>query len=298
MNHRQIEKSNMYKKMLIFFANPLHIVIWTTFTRLADEIAKFVSLNTSLAKYIQQHHSDIKGFTKSKVNAFTAMIELVVRNAQKAYVWAVDTSNDTLAEIFDVQKTDLMRAGENRAYTMVKNIRDALSANIASMESVQLAASDLTAINAAIKVYENTMGTPGAAQSHKTEGTQAMEDLFDPIDTSLGLIENLIVSSYSESHPDIVKEFLLSQHIDKLPTHHSGLSATITDAVTGGELKGAELSVNGKTAISDLYGCAEIIKTKPGTYMAKVMLSNYITQEIRVIIKRGKVTEIEVKLVK
>jgi len=296
MNHRQIEKDNMYKKMLIFFANPLHIAIWTTFTRLVDEIAKFVSLNTALANYIQQHHADIKGVTTSKVNAFNAMIELVVRKAQKAYVWAVDTANDTLAQIFDVEKSDFLVVGEKQAYTMVKNIRDALSANIASMESVQLAPTDITAVNAAIKAYESTIGTPGAALTHKTEGTQAMEDLFAPIDTSLDLIDKLMINSYSESHPDIIKEFLLSHHIDKLPTHHSGLSVAITDAETGAELKGAILSVNGKSATSDLDGIAEIIKIKPGTYMAKVMLGNYISQEIRVVIGRGKVTEIDVKM--
>ena len=66
MNHHQIEKNGMYKKMLIFFANPLNIAVWTTFTRLVTEIANFVSLNTTFNNYMQQHHADIKGVTTNK----------------------------------------------------------------------------------------------------------------------------------------------------------------------------------------------------------------------------------------
>ena len=288
----------MYQKMLLFFANPVNMAVWATFPRLKDEIANFVSLNAILSTYIQQHLADIKGVTASKNNAFAAMVNLVVKKSQKAYVWAVDTANDNLAQVFDVHASDFIKLSENRAYAMVKNIRDALSANIASMESVQLTANDLTTINAAIAAYESTIGTPDAAKSHKTEGTLALENLFRPIDKSLGLIDNLMDSEYAESNPDLVKEYWVNRNIDKLPTHHSGVNAIITDAITGAALQGAILAVNGKTATSDMEGMAEIIKTKPGMYLARVTLANYASQDVKVVIERGRVTEIEVKLVK
>lgn len=63
MNHHQIEKNGMYKKMLIFFADPINSAVWATFARLVTEIANFVSLNNSLTNYLQQQHADIKGVT-------------------------------------------------------------------------------------------------------------------------------------------------------------------------------------------------------------------------------------------
>jgi hypothetical protein len=297
MKTRQIEKSDMYNKMLVFFANPLYVAIWTPFKRLSDEIAKFVLLNTQLSKYIQQHHADTSGFTKAKNNAFKTVVKLIVKKSEKAYVWAVDSLNENLIQIFNVNKSDF-RGTETMALAKIKNIRNALHENIASMEAVNLTAADITAIDAAIKNYEGFLSSPASAMAHKTEGTMALDDLLLPIDTSLGLIDNLLNSEYEDSHYDMVKEYWINRNIDKLPTHHSGLSATIKDALTDAPIKDATLSLNGKTATSDIEGLAEIIKTKPGTFMAKVTHTNYLPQEIKVVILRGKITEIDVELAK
>jgi hypothetical protein len=298
MNHYQIEKNGMYKKMLVFFVNPVNIAVWATFARLVSEIANFVLLNNSLSNYMQQHHADIKGITKSKNEAFNVMINIVVNKAQKAYVWALDTSNTNLANIFDVQKSDFVNIPEVKAFTMIKNIRDALSTNIASMASVQLVAADVTAINAAITAYQAKIGTTGAALSHKTEGTMGIENLIQPIDKSLSIIDKLIVSSYSTSHPDMVKEYWLNRSIDKMPTHHSGIYVHITDANTGIDLEGALLVLNGKSTTSDIDGIAEIIKVKQGTYNISVSLKGYISQSMKIIIERGKIIDLEIKLEK
>lgn len=298
MNHRQIEKNGMYKKMLIFFANPINSAVWATFARLATEIDNFVSLNNSLTNYLQQHQADIKGVTQTKNDAFMAMVNIIVNNAAKAYVWAVDTANANLIQIFDVQKSDFLSISETKAYNQIKNIRDALSANIASMESVQLTEEDVAIVNDAITAYENTIGTTGAAQTHKTEGTKGIDAVIIPIDKSLALIDKLIVSSYTASQPDMVKEYLANRALDKLPTHHSGISIHITDAETSADLEGAILTVNGKTATSDIDGIAEIIKIMPGTYNMSVTLASYATQTIKTVIEKGKVIELDVKMIK
>ncbi|MDP2339227.1 MAG: hypothetical protein Q8N05_22770 [Bacteroidota bacterium] len=298
MDHHQIEKNGMYKKMLIFFADPINAAVWATFARLVTEIANFVSLNNSLTNYLQQQHADIKGVTQTKNDAFMAMVNIVVNKAAKAYVWAVDTANANLMQIFDVQKSDFLSISETKAYNQIKNIRDALSANIASMASVQLTADDVTAVNVAITAYQNTIGTTGAAQTHKTEGTKGIDAVMIPIDKSLALIDKLIVSSYTASKPDMVKEYLANRALDKLPTHHSGLSIHITDAETGADLEGVILAVNGKTATSDIDGMAEIIKIMPGTYNMSVTLANYVTQTTKIVIEKGKLTELDVKMAK
>lgn len=298
MDHHQIEKNGMYQKMLIFFANPINAAVWASFARLVNEIVHFVSLNNSLTNYLQQQNADIKGITQTKNDAFMAMVNIIVNKAAKAYVWAVDASNATLMQIFDVQKSDFDHISETKAYNQIKNIRDALSDNIASMDSVQLTDADVANVSEAIMAYENTIGTPGAAQTHKTEGTKAIDAVMVPIDKSLALIDKLIVSSYTASQPDMVKEYLANRVLDKLPTHHSGLSIHITDAETGADLEGAILAVNGKTATSDIDGIAEIIKIMPGTYNMSVTLADYVTQTTKIVIEKGRVTELDVKMIK
>lgn len=298
MNHRQSEKNGMYKKMLIFFADPVNAAVWATFTRLVTEINNFVSLNNSLTNYLQQQHADIKGVTQTKNDAFMAMVNIIVNKAAKAYVWAVDTSDANLMQIFDVQKSDFLGTSETKAYNQIKNIRDALSANVASMSSVQLTEADVADVNAAITAYQNTIGTTGAAQTHKTEGTKGIDSVMVPIDKSLALIDKLIVSSYTATKPDMVKEYLANRVLDKLPTRHSGLSIHITDAETGADLEGAILAVNGKTATSDVDGMAEIIKIMPGTYNMGITFASYATQTTKIVIEKGKLTELDVKMAK
>ena len=298
MNHRQIEKNGMYKKMLIFFADPINSAVWATFARLVTEIANFVSLNNSLSNYLQQHQADIKGVTQTKNDAFMAMVNIIVNKAAKAYVWATDTANANLMQIFDVQKSNFLSISETKAYNQIKNIRDALNDNIDWMESVQLTEDDVATVNDAITAYQNTIGTTGAAQTHKTEGTKGIDAVMIPIDKSLALIDKLIVSSYAASQPDIVNEYLANRALDKLPTHHSGISINITDAETGADLEGAILAVNGKTATSDIDGIAEIIKIMPGTYNMSVSLASYATQILKTVIEKGKVIELDVKMTK
>jgi hypothetical protein len=298
MNHHQIEKNGMYKKMLIFFADPINADVWAPFARLVTEIANFVLLNNSLSNYLQQHQADIKGVTQTKNGAFMAMVNSIVNKAAKAYVWAVDSSNANLMQIFDVQKSDFLSISETKAYNQIKNIRDALNDNIASMESVQLTEDDVAIVNDAITAYENTIGTTGAAQTHKTEGTKGIDAVIVPIDKSLALIDKLIVSSYTASQPDMVKEYMANRALDKLPTRHSGLSMHLTDAETGADLEGAILAVNGKTTTSDIDGIAEIIKIMPGTYNMNVSLAGFATQTTKIVIEKGKVTELEIKMAK
>ena len=298
MNHLQIEKNGMFKKMLIFFANEANSNIWSGFKRLVDEIIHFIALNASLTNFMQQHQTDTKGITKAKNEAFLTMVNLVVNKAQRAYVWALDTANERLQQIFDIQKSDFTTGMEVHAFNKIKIVRDELSTNMVAMESVQLAQADVDALNEAIAAYEATFGTTGAARAHKTGGTKGIEDIIQSIDSSLDIIDKLITSTYSESHATMVKEYLINRTPEKLPTHHSGISTHVTDAATGADLEGAVLTLNGKSTTSDIDGAAEIIKMKPGTYHATVSMEGYVPQTVKIVIKRGKVSTWDAEMVK
>jgi hypothetical protein len=164
------------------------------------------------------------------------------------------------------------------------------------MEDVQLSAADVTTISSAISNYEKTMGTTGAAQSYKKGGTDGLVDIIHQIDESIDIIDKLLTNEYSESHPDMVNEYWNNRTIDRIATRHSGISVHITDSKTGNDLEGAILQLNGKSATSDIYGLAEIIKIKPGTFNATVDYNETIITLEKVVIQRGKITKMEVKV--
>jgi len=298
MNHTQIAKNNMYGKVNTYFDDTTHSIVWKQFERLVDEVTKFKTNNATLASYIQQHKVDTSGVTQTKNTALNAMVSIVVRASQKAYVWALDNSNQRLAAIFDVQTSTFSKANETTVFAKAKTIRDTLTQNIESMKSVELTPADLTAINAAISAYEAAIGTTGNIQSHKTAGTKGIVDVQKKMDQSLVIIDNLMVSHYKETNADMVQEYLLNRIVEKMPTHHSGISIHVTDATTGEELEGAVLAIGGKTSTTDIDGDVEIIKITPNTYNAVVSFNGYASQTTKVVIERGKILDLEVKLVK
>lgn len=220
--------------------------------------------------------------------------------AKKGYVWAVDTQNNEMAFLFDITKSTFHHVVESIALAQVKNIRNAINANVGNMSSVNMNSTDEADLDAAIAAYVNTVGTTGAMQSNIATGTQAIEALMHPIDASLDIIEKLTLAQYSDTHVDMVKEFLLNRHIDSLPTHHSGVHVHVTDFATQANLQGAILSIDGtgKTSTTDINGIAEIIKVKNGDYNVTISLAGYISQTIQVAILRGKVTALDVALKK
>jgi hypothetical protein len=296
MNHHQLEKNGMYQKLSIFFAKSQNSAIWQTFTRLVSEIAKFLDLMEMFASYTMQQSSPTRGITDARENAFLAMVALVVNKAQKAYVWAYDTKNAALMELFDVQKTDFTEGPRADALTKTKLIFDAINANIDDMETIQLSAADVTALNTVIASYEKTQGTTGAAQSYKKGGTDGMVDIIHQIDETIDLIDKLLPNQYGESHPDMVNEYWNNRAIDRIATRHSGIVVHIADSKTGNDLEGAILQLNGKSATSDIYGIAEIIKIKSGTFNATVDYNETIITLEKVVIQRGKITKLEVKV--
>jgi len=298
MNHTQIEKNNMYGKVNTFFDDTKYSSVWKPFQRLADEVIKFKTDNTTLAAYIQQHKANTSGVTQTKNTALNAMASIVVRASQKAYVWALDNSNQKLAAIFDVQLPTFLKGSETTIFAKAKTIRDTLTQNIATMKSVELTPADLTAINAAISAYESAIGTTGTIQSYKTAGTKGIVDIQKKMDQSLVIIDNLMVSHFQETNAGMVQEYLLNRIVEKMPTHHSGISLHVTDAATGDELQGAVLAIGGKTSTTDIDGDVEIIKITPDTYNAVVSLTGYTFQTMKVVIERGKILDLEIKLAK
>jgi len=298
MKHPQLEKNSMYKKMIIFFTSPIYSIVWANFPRLVKEIAKFLTLNQTLSDYMQQHQTENGGITTVKHNAFMNMINEIVCKSQLALVWAEDEGNEQLIEIFDVQKTDFIGAPEAKALTKAKNIRDNIVNNIGSMASVQLSATDISSINNVITEYEKTIGSIGAAQAHKSIGTSGVEATMKPIDKSLITIDNLLVNTYKTSNPELVNEYIKNRQVDKLPTHHAGITIHVIDDLSKDDLKDVVLALNGITTISNIDGYAEIIKMRPGSYLLTVSLHGYVSQNIKVVVEKARISHLEIIMVK
>ena len=297
MNHKQISKRNMYGKLLLFFV--AKATSWSTFTRLVNEIALFVTKVAAFDKYVNQQQLEIKGITTDKDNKFDVMIALAVRYSRKARVWAVDTSNAVLEEVFNIHVSDFNRLPEKQAVAKIKDVRDALNANITSLANYNVIAANVTAISSSITAYEAVANAQGAAKSQTKTGTDGIGNEMKTIDASIEIIDDLLINEFQLSNADLVDEYLNNRVIDNIATHSSGIALTFVDAVTHAELSGVEVSIDGtnKTAVSDIKGRAEITSVKAGTYNVIISLSGYKTLTIKMDITKGDVLGMSVMLI-
>src|SRR4051812_42080277 len=124
MNNQQISKKNMFNKLLVFFAASANVSVWAAFSRLVEEIAKFVTNNDDLDDYIQVQNLETKGITTEKDAKFIALALLVVKAARKARVWAHDSGHTDLEAQFDVRMDDFTHLAESVGFDKLKNVRD------------------------------------------------------------------------------------------------------------------------------------------------------------------------------
>jgi len=299
MNNKQTAKKNMYNKLLVFFKKIENAAIWAAFQRLVDEIADFITNDGELEKFMQQQQQETKGVTTDKETLFLAAVNLVVKYARKARVWAEDINNATLEAVFDIRKDDFTKIAEDLASEKLKNVRKALNDNLASLGGVNVVQANIDVIDAAISAYEAAEGTPGAAESEKEAGTEGIEVIMDNMDKNLEVVDDLMVSEYEESNPAMVEEYLNNRKIETVGVHHQGFSADITyEDNTPAQGVGMRIVELNKSGISDILGHVENIRGKIGTYHIEFSGAGIETQTLIASIKRGIILNLVVKVKK
>lgn len=290
----------MYNQLLIFFAVPANAAIWAAFTRLVDEIDNFVHLIQSLDKFIQAQNQQTKGITLDKDQKFLTLVQLVVKYARKARVWASDNSNSELESIFNIHKEDFISIAQNLAFDKLINVRNALNTNIGSLAGVNVLPANITQIDNAALAYQSAEGAPGAAEGKKEVGTEGIEAIMHDIDHSLELIDDLLINEYADTEGVMVENYRKDRKIDTVGVHHTRLDVHITYSDGTGNAQGITMHVvePNKTAISDIDGNAAGPNMKPGKYHVEFTGAGIVTKTIIQEVKRGTTVHLEVQVQK
>lgn len=294
MTLKQTAKNNMYKAVLSFFIT--FKTVFASYVRAAAEIAKFTANNEKLNGYINQQAGTSKGATDTKNNAFTNMVELIIKACRKALVYAIDNNNDELRQLFDVQEHDFDVSG-TKALSKAENIFEALEPLSGELDDYRVTAKNITDIGKAIGDYQATTGTPENAQAASEAGTKGIEATMPLMDANLSILDDLIVHGIDDV--DVVNAYREVRKTKVVGTRHTGLMATINDAA-GKPIEGAEVLVQElkKHVLSDILGVADIESMKPGMYHVIISAPGYATQTQILKIEQGKTLEETVVMVK
>ncbi len=296
MNLKETAKNNMYKAVEDFFTE--NEASFAGYGRAKTEIVKFAANNQTLNNYINHQSGSSKGVTGQKSAGYANMVSLTVKASRKALVYAIDNSDNTLQQLFDVQAYDFNQSTDTKALSMAKNIYAGLKPLAGQLDDYRIPAADIKAIGDAIIAFEALSGTPETAQAASEAGTQGIKTTMPLIDKNLAILDDLIVHGMDDD-PDLVNAYRKVRKIKVAGTRHTGLIATINDA-GGNAIEGATVHVQElkKQAVSDISGVADIESMKPGTYHIIFSANGYASQTQILKIEQGKTLDEEVVLVR
>jgi hypothetical protein len=303
MTKTQAAKFSSYNRIVNFlFA---YSALFTGLIRLlkcaADFKAAFAALKVLLPSSTATKSSPA---TIIKNRDFSNMIDTILSLANRAYLFAVDTSNETLLATFQAEKNDFYVLVEAEKILLAQNILAAINSNSALLiAGYDITAVELTAAGADITAAQALIASPSTIIGNNKTSNEEIDATFLLVDQSVLLLEKSIYGRFKSgvsAKLSLISNFDSAKKLRGL-TKHTALLANIVNAANE-PLVGVsvEIEINGliKSATTNLLGIAEIEKFLPGTYNVTYAATGYIPQTIPTTFTLGDTHEVSVILLK
>jgi uncharacterized protein YbjQ (UPF0145 family) len=201
MTDRQNAKLNMYQKVLDvcneykeeYAGIP---VLVTAVNVLKTRVSEIQSVTQ------QQTGTVSKGATKDKNDVFDRLVELALKVANPIYVYAFDTSNNSLLQKINVNKSMFYRNHDREALTLAKIILDEANAYSTTLTDYGVNNIDLAELETAISQFESLITAPsGVIGEHKLH-TSNLRELFVAADSTVYDKLDKLIRLFKSSKPE------------------------------------------------------------------------------------------------
>lgn len=303
MTTTQIAKYSVYNKLVAFLV--AYASSFAGLTRLLQSSTDFNTAFSSLKTILPSstiHPSDPVTVTKNE--AFASMIDVIVSLANRAFVFAIDTSNNILEDIFKVEYSSFSKPSEPAKIILAQNVLTALNGNsVALIAGYDITALELTAAAAAIALAQSKIAAPRVVIGNNKAANNAIVTAFTGVDKKIVLLEKLI---YGKFRTGAFANQLLIDSFDSakaitIAVGHTALIATFLD-VDGNPIEGAQVEIvlesGVKVAVSDIMGVAAADTFVGGTYHVNSSAPTYVSKTQVVKFLMGKVVYLDIVLVK
>lgn len=275
--------------------------------------------NAAILAGIPEYQEEVNGFTASKKilkaavdsqNVDTGHIKsskdlkkeemadlIIVHNEYRARVKAAQTGNVKLEEQLKHSVSYLQHSDDIKAATHAKNLVTVMEENLSILTNVS--STDISTMRTAITAFENDSSKPAVAKElKKTSGTEIIKMQIPIINKHVDNMLMLQISYLYKSNAEFVNHFRqISQLIHTGVKHNHALFHIVDDTI-GTAIAQANITGDGKTAVSDNEGNVNIEKAHTGNQNFTVQVAGYDKQNVTVHIKRGTINEVTVRMKK
>ena len=296
MNKQQISKLNMY--LAVQKALKAKQGVIEGFARLNTEVLNFEqqigginALNTALI-------AGTVGTTNSNTQLETDMVLAVCKLSRLALVWAKDSKNEVLIDLFDITRTDLQRMTDADCFAKANAVLLQIEANVRGLATVGVKAADITAARALVDSYGTSLGsTQSALKGNKVKNAET-KALFAQADASLAIIGDLLINGLDDA--ELTSAFVATRVINDAAVRRTGIHVKVADGQTNEPIVKAVAYLEGtdKRDEADEEGVCEFYKLRMGNYVIKVEAVGYLGAKVSTGVEQGKITDLEVALVK
>lgn len=312
METKQKGKTKMYlgvKDCLLANA-----AITATLPNFAGYFTAFQNGLTLIQVNNEQQGFDKAGIATSKSKIKKNLMTLTIDASHKVLAYAVFTNNVVLQKEIRYTESMLKRFGETDLRDIAQGVYDRTQTNIAALNVYGITAATQTAFQAAIIAFTNAIPKTRAGIIEKRQSTKQIESAIQTTDAALKNID-LLVEIVKLTQPAFYMSYKLNRKV--IDKGHSSLvlKGGITDAETGKPILAASVliqnQVNTMALKTESFVNADLplitVKTAmKGGFFVKKLADGYYTVTIKkngyqdlvtnVIITRGEVTLLDVKL--
>ncbi|MEI8201970.1 MAG: carboxypeptidase-like regulatory domain-containing protein [Bacteroidota bacterium] len=298
-------KHNTTNLIFSFVTYGPNVSIINTFNTMKNDVNIFKGKKVVIENTIMLTLGDFKGITKDQTKARGKLGKTLADTIcipSLRYARGIDDGD--LIEIFKYTESQLKRWSLSSVIQLVDviiNKSEELLNVPAYVTSTEITTDNIDDARALRDVLSGLLGKAKLEKKNIGIALKKLESLFDDLwDNDL---PNLLQDSahFSSTYPEFVKGMAEVIKIDDLPTSHTGISGTLTDAdgnpVIGATVVNLDMP-DRKPMVSNNVGLYSDEIFKWGTYRYKFMHPDFKDKIITVSIGRGKKVVVDVVMVR
>ncbi|MBI4931709.1 MAG: carboxypeptidase regulatory-like domain-containing protein [Bacteroidetes bacterium] len=288
-------------------------------TLLWNAISAMVTAVTALGTKIAEIHGvrgiqeqDTRGPAidkgEKKLDAIKAALPVI--GGLKAFAKA--NKDNTLLKKIDYTRAEMKKVRDTILVDQLKIVRDEANNNIGSLPPYNVTSTEVNALSSAIAAYEIMIPKPRVALNIRKNATEALNRLFQEIDTPLGIMDGLM-DTLEQTQPTFFETYKNARIIVDSSSGGSGVKGTAKDKLTGAPLEGVLITINAPlhrtrtnsrsatrtmTTTTNADGNYEIRRLRPGQYTLTMELDGYIKLSVQVTIEDGRIADTDGEMVR
>ena len=258
----------------------------------------------------EQQEIDKSGIKDNKDLLRVDLVTKAYDVGKKTEVYAKMNNNAILAKEVHYTETELNKAADSKLKDKALLIYDRANANLTALAPYGITAAILTALKAAINLFNAAIPTTRTGKTETKAATDQLAILFAANDDLLAKFD-LLVEVVRLSQPAFYSAYKDNRKVIDTANGSLALTALITDALTGEAIKGAKATfvlqnatnkaVTTKTEkpfvkTTALKGIFKIKSLADGIYTVTIEKTGYKTVTVTVNIANGDMTVLNVQL--